>query len=297
MPRDWNDVIQYTTQKLTNRPRCIQSIKHLFSNNNLFIYWGPSLFIFISALLNRKILYICWGVPKPSNTFMYRLKLHKLKVVLQHSDVVLVNDYQTYNEISHLIKNKLFIAPYIVDTDFYSMSLLQRDNFIVAPGDNDRNELLIRAIGEAGIKAYRITRTGKIAAYHRFSLNVSVKYKIPYSELRLLYQKATAVILPIHSLNHLAGQTSVLEALSCGTPVIISAGRTSTIFNNIGLVQTCSSNNVTDWLEKIDRARHLGINTELIKETRQYIERTNSFDSVCTFLINIIIENFGNNTA
>jgi len=291
-PRDWNDVIQCISEILTNKPLSIQSFTQLFSKHNLFIYWAPVIYAYILALMNRRLLYLCWGMPRPSYGLIKLLKYHKLKVILKHSNVILVNDYHTFNDIKKLTKNKILIAPYIVDTDFYSLRLSERESFIVAPGDNDRNEELIRQIAASGIKIYRITREKKIAQYHNSSLNVVVKFKIPYQELRFLYQQASAVILPVKTFNHAAGQTSLLESLSCGTSVIISEGRTSTIFNNNDMVMICSSNNWIDWRDYINLAVSTRRNKKLVKRVRDKIELTNSFKSVCDFLLNTINENF-----
>jgi glycosyltransferase involved in cell wall biosynthesis len=65
------------------------------------------------------------------------------------------------------------------------------------------------------------------------------------------------VVLPLTGDNHAAGQTSILEALSCGAPVVISRGRTSAIFPGVATVIVCASQDPDEWVETIERAKSL----------------------------------------
>jgi len=287
-PRDWNDVVHFVAEKLTNKSLHVQSIKYFLSNRNLAIFWSPALFVYFAALLKRRFMYLCWGMPKPSHAIVNKLKYHKLKCILKKSAIVLVNEQKTYHDIYKLTNIKAIMAPYVVDTDYYKLSRQNRENYIIAPGDNDRNEELIRSIATNGFKVFRIARSQSIIDYHKSSRNVIVKYKISFSELRFLYQKASSIILPITSSNHAAGQTAALEALACGTPVIISAGRTADIFSKYESVQICKSNDYHEWVSRIHHSEEIVKECALIEKVRNDIVRTNSFDTVCRFYLQTI---------
>jgi hypothetical protein len=84
-----------------------------------------------------------------------------------------------------------------------------------------------------------------------------VRTRTSYAELRHLYQTATAVLLPITSRNHAAGQTSLLEAVACGAPVVISEGRTGAMLNGARSLLISRGGSPDEWIRLLGRVREL----------------------------------------
>lgn len=203
---------------------------------------------------------MCWGIPKKSENYLTNyLKSWKLKIILRNSSVILVNDQLTFKDVLRfgVDKNKLELFPYIVDTSFFSFTPYhKREKFILVPGDNDRDEELVKKISTSTpYKIIRVTRDKRNLERYKNdkSSRVDVRYDIRFSELRDLYKSAYIVALPIKSDNHAAGQTSVLEALSCGAPVLISKGRTSSIVNKYDSVLEVPDNKLETWIESVEK--------------------------------------------
>ena len=121
--------------------------------------------------------------------------------------------------------------PYQVDTDFWR-PLPERPPddppLIVAVGSEYRDyDVLLRAVeGQplrlivaAGSHWARFqSRTGAIPDNVEF-----LTEPLPFAELRELYQRAAAVIVPLQEMPNQAGVTTILEAMSMGLPVVVTA--------------------------------------------------------------------------
>jgi glycosyltransferase involved in cell wall biosynthesis len=181
------------------------------------------------------------------------LKLFRLKTILKRAATVLANDPVTCEDITMLAGRDPVSFPYVVDSDFFSfVPPCQRENFLLVPGNSDRDEDLVLGLAEKGMSIIRVTvASGVRVHYANRGGRVDLRYRISFHELKALYHKARAVLLPIRSRNHAAAQTSALEAIACGAPVIITRGRTSALLDDYKSVTVCATNDVEEWMEQI----------------------------------------------
>ena len=250
------------------------------NGRSLLFYHSPGMRILIHRLFRCKYVYLCWGLPKQeSNTHLGYLKLWRLKAILNHAVTVLVNDRVTKQDVAYLGVKNAIILPNFVDDIFFSFSSVsQRESFILAAGDVDRDEGLIVEIAKRSrLSVVRVTRDQRVRDFHQRSngQGVKIKFRCSFDELRNLYQKAQIVIIPLLNNNHAAGQTSLLESVASGAPVVITAGRSSTIAERVQSVVSIPDQSVTSWLSAINRILRGEVATDNARrESRQYLLET-----------------------
>jgi len=102
--------------------------------------------------------------------------------------------------------------------------------FIFVPGDHKREERLLGYIADKlDLDVVRVTRnehirkTVEALAHPR----VDLRYDVSFEELRTLYQTCRAVLILSDASEIPTGITSLAEALSCGSDVVISRGHSN----------------------------------------------------------------------
>jgi glycosyltransferase involved in cell wall biosynthesis len=121
------------------------------------------------------------------------------------------------------------VLPYQVDTEFWSGGALATSRpLIVAAGSENRDYgTLIEAVRDLDVDvqiasgshwARARATTGDLPA------NVKLLTQtLSFSELRSLYAKAAAIVIPLYPVNNQSGITTVLEAMSMAKPLIVTA--------------------------------------------------------------------------
>ena len=122
-------------------------------------------------------------------------------------------------------------SPYQVDTDFWRPlpeRPLEDPSLIVAVGSEYRDyDVLLRAVEGEPVRL--LVAAG--SHWARFqpragALPDNVEFltePLPFAELRELYQRAAAVVVPLQEMPNQAGVTTILEAMSMGLPVVVTA--------------------------------------------------------------------------
>ncbi len=257
IPLGWYEVLTDAIIQSRGHPSLF-SWKLILKKNVVYIWSLPNFMAVLTGLLKNDNIFVCWGLPKNSSSMVFkRLKLWKLRKIIKYSTVILTNDEITFADLISLgCKNPIFF-PYVVDSDFFQFSPYQgRDKFLLMPGDNDRDEWLINQIALlTPYKVIRVTRDPQVLQFYHKSQDhnskVEVHFNVSFCELRDLYQRTCAVVIPITTNNHAAGQTTLLEAIACGAPVLISFGRASSIAKEFETVMEVRSNKLESWIPSI----------------------------------------------
>ncbi len=124
---------------------------------------------------------------------------------------------------------RLVLVPYQVDTDFWTDDGRAQAPLIVAVGSEERDyETLVEAVHDlpasvliaAGSLWARDVATARSAPPPNVAVLTS---PLPYRQLLERYRDATLVVVPLKPAGNQAGVTTILEAMSVGRPVVVSA--------------------------------------------------------------------------
>ena len=118
-----------------------------------------------------------------------------------------------------IVGENAFLLPLQIDTKFFSANNTPKEDFFLSVGrDPERDpETLFRAFGDNGEKLVAIGNTPYIRK------NIwSITKRLSFQEMKELYQKAYAVIIPIKKVARISGQTALVEALAMGKAIIVA---------------------------------------------------------------------------
>ena len=124
------------------------------------------------------------------------------------------------------------LVPYQVDTAFWLPAEAVPDGIpvVVAAGSENRDyETLVQAV--RGLPVDVVIAAGShwarnLADPRELPANVELLSRpLPFADLRELYRRAAVVVVPVHDVPNQSGVTTILEAMSCGRPVIVTASR------------------------------------------------------------------------
>lgn len=140
-----------------------------------------------------------------------------------------------YSPVQHLFAeerlrmpgNKLEVIPFHADTEFYCPGPgLRRDRMLVVAAGKERRDYA--TLFEAAVRSGSRLEIGAGSPWSRFRRtlpplppNTVNRYRTR-AELRHLYQRAGAVVVPLFDTDFQAGISVAIEAMSCGAPVIVS---------------------------------------------------------------------------
>ena len=257
-----------------------------FSKNKTFFFAHlPSIKAIVSIYLNRGLIYLCWGVPDRGV-----FKNWLVSLMLKKSKYLFVNDEYTKNEIFKICGRQAILIPYFIDTKFYQFnSFVSRENFLFCNGSNDRNPELLLGLANLGYKIIWLCNNSELRVkYSGIHNNLIIETQISYERLRWLYQFCTAYIMPILKDDHCAGQTTSLEAISCGAPIIISSSRTASIIDNFKSVHVVYGNVLKDWVSAIISIKNDNDLTKITKKESLILQNKISSENMKNLLLSYL---------
>jgi len=239
------DTRVYPTEKVQNI--LYSAIRDLFrvrsGSLNVVTQGYSVLTVYAAALLWKDIRIIVhtWKVPgfsdKRITASVYDYLLDK---VINKSMMVVVASKKQERQIRLLYPDvQTFFAPVTVDTKFWSPGedttrLLSRyglkeNNYILTVGGNDRNEEICMKVAERlGVPYIRVTKNQPVIDHVKAvekALNkpgiTTILSNISDTDLIALYHNAFVVLLPTITRTNPAGLSSLVEALSCASVVVV----------------------------------------------------------------------------
>jgi hypothetical protein len=188
------------------------------------LFYNPHNLLLTQIALGRPFAYLCWGAPKRGAPWR-RLRVERLRFILRAARVLLVHDVVTRRWIRRHVGREAILVPLPVDMQFFTPPPARRSGqgFLLVPGNNDRNEDYVLQLAASWGRVVRVSSDPRtIERYAKSAPNapVTLEYRVPWERLRELYRSAEAVVLPTGGTTHAGGQTAMLEALACGTPVL-----------------------------------------------------------------------------
>jgi len=242
VPLKWHRFLDQLAEERTGEPIARYSLGGLVRGGMLFA-WLPSREAIVAAHMGR-LVYLYWGGIPASG-----LRRAALRSILRRARVVLVNDVGAAEEAETLAGRRTVQVPMFIDTSFFAYAAPEnREPFLFCAGSNDRDPEILIALAHAGHSVvWLVNNRELLGRYSDAHPNLRLLFHVTNEELRRLYQKCRVAIMPALRDFHAAGQTTGLEAISCGAPVVMSQGRAATIFSGVPGVRVVADNTREAW--------------------------------------------------
>ena len=242
VPLKWHRFLDQLAVERTGEPIARYSLAGLARGGMLFA-WLPSREAIVAAHLGR-LVYLYWGGIPASG-----LRRAALRSILRRSRVVLVNDAVAAEEAQAFAGCRTVQVPMFIDTSFFAYAPPEnREPFLFCAGSNDRDPDTLVALAESGRSVvWLVNNRELLGRYSGAHPNLRLLFHVTNEELVRLYQTCQAAIMPALRDFPAAGQTTGLEAISCGAPVVMSQGRAATIFAGVPGVRVVADNTREAW--------------------------------------------------
>ena len=164
----------------------------------------------------------------------WKLRLLWLVTRLRRSGTIVVHSVEQQKAAERFAGAGWGVAlvPYQVDTAFWvpaPHTTGERPRILAVGSENRDYETLVRAV--EGLEADVTIAAGShwartTAGAARLPANVEYRSEpLNFAGLRSLYQQADMVVVPLYDAPNQSGVTTILEAMSCARPVIVTASR------------------------------------------------------------------------
>lgn len=277
VPRQWNDLLDRVTEG-----RILPAGPATMFADGIHFGWHLRPSTIVAALFRRPLAYLSWGV-----AYHRGLRRRIARMVLRAADVVFVNDARTADEVRAVAGVEARRLPYMVDTQFFSLAARKREDLLFCPGANDRDGEVLLALAQRGHRVIWLNNLPDLAQrYAGLSPNLTIISHPSFEDLRALYQRCAAVVQPLTRDIHAAGQTTTLEALASGAPVVLGSGRTAELFAEADLIDVVAGGDGKVWSTAIGRALARDRDDPTLATARAaQIARDHSFETVAKQLV------------
>lgn len=255
----------------------IENIKILLKTDKLILvnettYCSLAPLLWIIKLFKRIDVYVfAMGLYSKKLRFPFLKKFHFFIIKLFNLSVKKImflgeGELKKALKIHKTSKNKFILFPFSVDTEFWNDLQYDKtqikDTILFVGNDGNRNsELFLEVVDNLkDINFIAITNIENLLNAKRSNLNV-VKGSFGSSnlsdtELKQYYLSSKLVILPLKESSQPSGQSVTLQALSCGTQVIISDTEgfwDRNNFKNNENIYLVKENSYKSWSNKINQ--------------------------------------------
>jgi glycosyltransferase involved in cell wall biosynthesis len=262
----------------------IDNLRTVGSARHLLFCVGPNLLVPASkclGVLHGRLVVLVWSLPQHN---WVREKL--VQSQLSAADRLVVNDTGTGRQLGERwpdLAEKVTFVPYPVDSRFFVPGQDSRQDYVLVPGDMDRdNEFVCNLAEELSCPVVRVTREPRVRQFYERRgydrKRLTVLFRVSFHELRTLYQQARAVVLPVMNHRHPAGLTSLLEAMACGCACLVASGKTTTDYVQDGKSAIFLSGTRQEMVGQVLAALDSGRLNELGAEARRRVEELFSVD-------------------
>jgi glycosyltransferase involved in cell wall biosynthesis len=253
----------------------------IFKKNHLIHFIYPeNTYSWLHKIKNKSNKIVCTFHQPP--TFYINSK--KWVNVIKNIDGIIVlnkKDINFFKNISN--KNNVIFIPHGIDADFFQYDYrIIKEASILLVGNWLRNFLLAQDVFIELNKRYPeikidIVVNSENIKYFK-NLNVNIHNNISDNEIKYLYQKSTIVYFPLYDFT---ANNAMLEALSCGTNILISTDKTiddSYLKSNYFIV---TKNDVYEICDIIYELIYLNnINVSHLKEMSNYCQENFSWNNI-----------------
>lgn len=278
-PMRWHGLVDSLNRRFLERGADDGTLWDVLRNRARMFCWHPSFEAQAAAAAPGGLVYLCWGIPGRRLGGLGSMLFDSL---LRGAEHVLVNDAKTRSEIEQACGRRASLVPFYVDSAYFRFHPLDaRGGFLFCNGSNDRDVRVLVALAERGFQIVWLVNDMSIhAAFAQRHPNLKLVSRLSFGELRALYQTCAAQIMPTTHDAHCAGQTTSMEAIACGAPVVISAGRTAGILDGIPSVRVVADDTVQAWVAEVSSVLDGAVRQHDVVAARSIIERRTSISNM-----------------
>lgn len=136
-------------------------------------------------------------------------------------------ELQPMREFFHLPESRISVNLFGVDTKFWRPDPTVKRDIVFSIGNDGRRDFktLVEAAAQIDAPMHIITKLPlpetlpANVVHHRGSWHGT---ELSDERVRELYQRARAVVVPLHASNQPSGQSVTLQAMACGAPVVLT---------------------------------------------------------------------------
>ena len=274
------DKIKFSQNSL-NPIHIWSNLVKLKNSKEITVLFSPSWQILLGFLFGLKkapIVMVCWRV-----RYNNLIKSTLFRFLCFVCDNIFTNDPVLLGQLKNqklCALSKCKYLPLPVDTDYYVPSRNPRRNYLLVVGDAARNEdLVIKLSLVSKIPIIRMTRESKVKDIYAKLNKDSVIFKFRLSYLEALWhiQNAYCVLLPLTDGNQPAGLTTLLEAMACKTPCLITGGPAARAVNQdqINCIELEAEPQISKLIKEIENTDKLRYTA---KSAYEYVQNCHSFE-------------------
>jgi len=272
-PLKWHALLDRFAEERTGLPISLFSLSQILRRGSILFTWQLTRDALLAAGLGR-LVYLHWGgVPRDA------IRLAALRIALRRARLVLVNDAVAEQEVMALSGRNAARIPMFIDTQFFSyMPPAERREFLFCAGSNDRDPEVLLALAKCGWPVTWLANSAELRSrYEAAHPNLRMISRVTDVELRHLYHTCRVAVMPALRDVHAAGQTTGLEAIACGAPVVMSQCRAATIFERLPSVSVVRESTSAVWATAIGAIASGEIQGVATSESRRWVcEHTDS---------------------
>ncbi len=162
----------------------------------------------------------------PPLEYGWKLRAFVLDQVLRRCEAVLVRGENQKRFLHERYGNRLRVEVvwHAIDTDYWRPMGGPSGGCIFSIGNDPGRDFgtLLKAIEGKNVQTIIKTTDHQLPQAAGMPNVRVIRERIPFDDLRDLYDRATLVVIPLKESMHAGGVNSVLEAMSMGKPVIVS---------------------------------------------------------------------------
>lgn len=278
-PLRWHGLVDSLNRRFLGRGADDGVLWDVLRNRARMFCWHPSVEALTAAAAPGGLVYLCWGMPGRRLGGLVSVLFDRM---LRSAEHILVNDAKTLAEIEEACGRRASLVPFYVDSGYFGFRPLEeRGRFLFCNGSNDRDVQVLVALAERGFPVVWLANDKAVqAAYSGRHPNLKLVSRLSFGELRTLYQTCAAQIMPTTQDAHCAGQTTSMEAIACGAPVVISGGRTAGILEGIPSVRVIAADTVQAWVAEVSAVLDGAVRQHDVITARSIIERRTSIGNI-----------------
>jgi len=186
----------------------------------------PLLALTALGLVRRPVVYVSIGLlPRLAELESKRIVRAYARVLREAEAVVAYGAGEAEELRAWLGGGSVVFVPFGVDTEYFRPSSSSSEVDVLSVGADPRRDfdLMLRAAARNPDVSFRIVASSEhVREFRGAPVNLAVEVEIPFAEMRERLGGARVIALPVRENAYSGATTTLLQAMACGKPVVVS---------------------------------------------------------------------------